>query len=213
MQVGLYTGSNAPSNACGVAAEWCIAAPGEVQYLPVPGTTYGGLGYGTSFATAVVSGVAALVSQTYPWMTGPNLQDTILTTATPLGTGPYPNAVYGWGLVNAAAAVQGPEQFAFGNFGANIGAYSSTFGNAIGGAGSLALTGGTGTLTLSGANTYSGGTSVASGNLWLSGSVASNVTISGGSFGGPGTVHGNVTNSGGSLISQAAVGGPGLTIT
>ncbi|EQD65745.1 hypothetical protein B2A_01469 [mine drainage metagenome] len=63
---GLYTGSIAPSNACGVAAQWCISAPGEVQYLPIAGTTYGGLGYGTSFATAVVSGVAALVSQAYP---------------------------------------------------------------------------------------------------------------------------------------------------
>ncbi|EQD65744.1 hypothetical protein B2A_01468, partial [mine drainage metagenome] len=41
-------------------------------------------------------------------MAGPNLQDTILTTATPLGTGPYPNATYGWGMVNAAAAVNGP---------------------------------------------------------------------------------------------------------
>ncbi|MHB1538263.1 MAG: S8 family serine peptidase [Solirubrobacteraceae bacterium] len=210
---GLYTGSIAPSNACGVAALWCISAPGEVQYLPVPNTTYGGLGYGTSFATAVVSGVAALESQAYPWMTGPNLQDTILTTATPLGTGPYPNATYGWGEVNAVAAVNGPAQFAFGAFNADIGSDSSTFSNAIGGSGSLDLTGTTGTLTLTGANTYTGGTSVASGNLWLSGSVASNVTISGGSFGGPGTVHGNVTNTGGTLISQAAVGGQGLDIT
>ncbi|MHB1274220.1 MAG: S8 family serine peptidase [Rhodanobacter sp.] len=210
---GLYTGSIAPSNACGVAAQWCISAPGEVQYLPIAGTTYGGLGYGTSFATAVVSGVAALVSQAYPWMAGPNLQDTILTTATPLGTGPYPNATYGWGMVNAAAAVNGPAQFAFGAFDADIGSDSSTFSNAIGGSGSLALTGSTGTLTLSGANTYSGGTSVASGNLWLSGSLASNVTIDGGSAGGPGTINGNVTNTGGTLISQAAVGGQGLTLT
>ncbi|EQD53087.1 autotransporter serine protease, partial [mine drainage metagenome] len=210
---GLYTGSIAPSNACGVAAQWCISAPGEVQYLPIAGTTYGGLGYGTSFATAVVSGVAALVSQAYPWMAGPNLQDTILTTATPLGTGPYPNATYGWGMVNAAAAVNGPAQFAFGAFDADIGSDSSTFSNAIGGAGSLALTGSTGTLTLSGANTYSGGTTVDSGNLWLSGSLASNVTLSGGSFGGPGTINGSVTNTGGTLISQAAVGGQGLTLT
>ena len=210
---GLFAGANGqdPSNACGVAAQWCISAPGEVQYLSVPG--FGNEGYGTSFATAVVSGVAALVSQTYPWMTGPNLQDTILTTATPLGTGPYPNATYGWGLVNAAAAVNGPAQFAFGAFDAAIGSDSSTFGNAIGGSGALALTGSTGTLTLTGANTYSGGTTVASGNLWLSGSVASNVTLSGGSFGGPGTVNGNVINTGGSLISQAPVGGSGLTLT
>ena len=210
---GLFAGANGqdPSNACGVAAAWCISAPGEVQYLPVPG--FGNEGYGTSFATAVVTGVAALVQQAYPWMTGPNLQDTILTTATPLGTGPYPNAMYGWGEVNAAAAVNGPAQFAFGTFDANIGSYSGTFANAIGGTGSLALTGSTGTLTLTGADTYSGGTTIASGNLWLSGSVASDVTIDGGSFGGPGTVHGNVSNSGGTLISQAPIGGPGLTLT
>lgn len=208
---GLYTGPTDPSNACGVAAMWCLAAPGEVQYLSTPG--FGTDGVGTSFATAVVSGVAALVSQAYPWMTGPNLQDTILTTATPLGTGPFPNATYGWGMVNAAAAVQGPGQFAFGAFDANIGADSSTFGNAIGGTGSLDLTGSTGTLTLTGANTYTGATSVGSGNLWLSGSIASSVAISGGSFGGPGTVNGSVTNTGGSLISQAPVGGAGLTIT
>ncbi len=210
---GLFAGSGGqdPSNACGVAAAWCISAPGEVQYLPVPG--FGNEGFGTSFATAVVTGVAALVQQAYPWMTGPNLQDTILTTATPLGTGPYPNATYGWGLVNAAKAVNGPSQFAFGAFDANLGSDSGTFANAIGGTGGLDLTGSTGTLTLSGADTYTGGTSVASGNLWLSGSLASNVTIDGGSFGGPGTVNGSVTNTGGTLISQAPVGGSGLTIT
>ncbi len=210
---GLFAGAGGqdPSNACGVAAQWCISAPGEVQYLPVP--NFGNEGYGTSFATAVVSGVAALVSQAYPWMQGPQLQDTILTTATPLGTGPYPNATYGWGMVNAAEAVQGPAQFAFGAFDANLGSASSTFSNPISGTGSLDLTGTTGTLTLTGANTYSGGTSVASGNLWLSGSVGSDVAISGGSFGGPGTVNGSVTNTGGSLISQAPIGGSGLTIT
>ncbi len=210
---GLFAGSNGqdPSNACGAAAQWCISAPGEVQYLPVPG--FGNEGYGTSFATAVVSGVAALVQQAYPWMQGPQLQDTILTTATPLGTGPYPNATYGWGMVNAAAAVNGPAQFAFGAFDADLGSDSSTFSNPIGGTGSLDLTGTTGTLTLTGANTYSGGTTVQSGNLWLSGSLGSDVAISGGSFGGPGTVNGSVTNSGGTLISQAPIGGSGLTIT
>ena len=210
---GLFTGANGqdPSNACGVAAAWCISAPGEVAYLPIPG--FGNYGYGTSFAAAVVSGVAALVQQAYPWMQGPQLQDTILTTATPLGAGPYPNATYGWGMVNAAKAVNGPEQFAFGAFDANLGSDSGTFANAIGGTGGLDLTGSTGTLTLTGADTYTGGTTVGSGNLWLSGSVASNVTIDGGSFGGPGTVNGSVTNTGGSLISQAPVGGSGLTIT
>ena len=211
---GQVTTLDPTSAQCGNAAEWCIAAPGTVQFLGIPNTTFsGGGGDGTSFSTAIVTGVAAQIWQAFPWFSPANLTDTILTTATPLGTGPYPNAMYGWGEVNAAAAVNGPEQFAFGAFDANIGSDSSTFGNAIGGSGALALTGSTGTLTLAGANTYTGGTTVASGNLWLSGSVASNVTLSGGSFGGPGTVNGSVSNAGGTLISQAPVGGSGLTLT
>ncbi len=209
---GQVTTLDPTSAQCGASAEWCLAAPGTAEYLAVPGTAYQGGGDGTSISTAVVTGVAALIWQAYPWFSPANLTDTILTTATPLGAGPYPNAEYGWGLVNAAKAVQGPAQFAFGTFDADIGSDSGTFSNAIGGTGALTLTGSTGTLTLTGANTYSGGTSVASGNLWLSGSVASNVTIDGGSFGGPGTVNGSVSNAGGTLISQAPVGGSGLTI-
>ena len=203
---GQVTTLDPTSAQCGAAAQWCLAAPGTAQTIGVGGD-------GTSFSTPVVTGTVALVWQAYPWMTPANLTDTVLTTATPLGTGPYPNAMYGWGEVNAAAAVNGPEQFAFGAFDANIGSDSSTFSNAIGGSGALALTGSTGTLTLTGANTYTGGTAVASGNLWLSGSVASNVTLSGGSFGGPGTVNGSVSNAGGTLISQAPIGGSGLTLT
>ena len=210
---GQVTTLDPTSAQCGASTQWCLAAPGTAEYLPVPGTAYQGGGDGTSISTAIITGVSAQIWQAFPWFSPANLTDTILTTATPLGTGPYPNAVYGWGLVNAAKAVQGPAQFAFGAFGANIGSDSSNFANAIDGSGSLDLIGSTGTLTLTGADTYSGGTTVNSGNLWLSGSVASNVAISGGSFGGPGTVHGNVSNTGGTLISQAPVGGPGLDIT
>ena len=211
---GQVTTLDPTSAQCGNAAEWCLAAPGTVQFLGIPGTMFsGGGGDGTSFSTAIVTGVAAQIWQAYPWFSPANLTDTILTTATPLGTGPYPNAMYGWGEVNAAKAVNGPAQFAFGAFDAAIGTDTGTFSNAIGGSGSLDLTGTTGTLTLTAANTYSGGTSVASGNLWLSGSLGSDVALSGGSFGGPGTVNGNVDSTGGSLISQAPVGGSGLTIT
>lgn len=198
---------------CGAAAQWCLAAPGYAYVATDPGTSFFGATIGTSASAAVVTGVSALVWQAFPWFTPANVTDTVLTTATPLGSGPYPNATYGWGEVNAAKAVNGPAQLAFGTFNANIGTYQSTFANAISGNGGLALSGSSGTLTLAGANTYSGGTVVNSGNLRLSGSLASGVTINGGSFGGPGTVDGNATNNGGTLISQSPMGGAGLTIT
>ena len=197
---------------CGIAAQWCLAAPGYAQTLPVPNSLFTtGYSNGTSGATAIVTGAAALVWQAYPWMTGTNVQQTLLTTATPLG-GSAPNSTYGWGLVNAGKAVAGPAQFAFGQFSASIGASSSTFANPIGGSGSLLLSGTTGTLTLSAANTYSGGTTINSGNLALSGSLASDVNVVGGGFGGAGTVNGNVTNAG-IVTSQSATGGKGLSIT
>ncbi len=211
---GKITGLDPGSSQCGLTAQWCIAAPGAVIFPPELGTKFsGGGGIGTSFSAAIITGVSALIWQAYPWFTPANLTDTILTTATPQGKGPYPNAVYGWGEVNAAKAVNGPAQFAFGSFSADIGGDSSTFSNGIGGKGALVLTGTKGTLTLTGANTYAGGTTVSSGNLWLSGSLASDVTLDGGSFGGAGTVHSWVMNTRGTLISQAAVGGQGLTIT
>ena len=209
---GNPTTLDSTSAACGVAEMWCLAAPGTNQALGVPGTTFSsGMGDGTSGSTAIVSGGAALVWQAYPWMSGTDVQQTLLTTATSLG-GTGPNATYGWGMVNAAKAVYGPAQFAFGEFDANVGAYNSTFSNAIGGTGSLVLAGTTGTLTLSAANTYSGGTTIDSGNLALSGSLASDVNVVGGGFGGAGTVNGNVTNAG-LVTSQSVMGGKGLSIT
>lgn len=211
---GQVTGLDPSSNACGVTSQWCLAAPGYDQVPIVAGSTFNtGYAVGTSLATPIVTGVVALIEQQYPWMTPGNLTDTILTTASPIGGQTTPNATYGWGLVNAAAAVNGPAQFAFGDFAANIGAYQSTFSNPIAGSGSLTLSGSTGTLTLAANNTYAGGTTVNGGNLALTGSVASAVVVNGGSFGGPGVVNGNVTNNSGTVISQGATGGvAGLTI-
>lgn len=75
-------------------------------------------------------------------------------------------------------------------------ATDQTLANAITGNGS-AIQNGIGTLTLSGANTYTGPTEVAAGRLVVIGSITSNVTVnSGASFGGTGTVTGDVTNNG-----------------
>jgi fibronectin-binding autotransporter adhesin len=64
-------------------------------------------------------------------------------------------------------------------------------GKAIPGAGGLTKRG-TGTWTLSGANTYSGTTSVESGTLLVDGSIADKTTVSGGLLGGNGRINGAV---------------------
>ena len=73
---------------------------------------------------------------------------------------------------------------------------STTSSGAIGGTGGL-WKNGTGTLTLTGVNTYTGDTVVANGKLVINGSVTSSVRIlKGNSFGGTVTIAGNLTNLG-----------------
>ena len=60
---------------------YTVFAPGD-QVLSLQASTNGYMyDSGTSMAAPVVSGVAALVQQAYPWMTGKQLADAILTTA------------------------------------------------------------------------------------------------------------------------------------
>ena len=73
---------------------------------------------------------------------------------------------------------------------------STTASGAIGGTGGF-WKNGTGTLTLTGANSYTGDTIVAKGKLVINGSVTSTVRIlKGNSFGGTVVVNGNLTNLG-----------------
>ena len=189
---------------CGVAANWCLAAPGDF-FSPTAGRRV----YGTSFAVPAVTGALALVQQVYPWMNADLLRQTILSTATSMGD----TATYGWGLLNAGKAVDGPALFAQSlALGANVNVsfdgMSSTFGNDIGGDAGL-IKSGTGSLTLSGNNTYSGNSRVASGTLNVTGSVRSSVQIdaAGNLSGAGGQIGGNVSNSG--RLSNT---GAGLTI-
>jgi uncharacterized protein with beta-barrel porin domain len=210
---GLYKGSDAPSNACGIAMNWCISAPGNVQFPPV-GKFSSGYANGTSASAAVVSGVAAQVWQAFPWMSAANVSDTILTTATPYDDGSHttPNPTYGWGMINALKAVQGPAQFAFGTFNADIPAgVTSTFGNDINGSGGLKLTG-PGTLILAGHNTFNGISEIAAGTLTVNGSVVSSVTVDvGGTLNGTGSIGYSVGNNG-TVESSGSTAGQGLTI-
>ncbi|HEX7339675.1 MAG TPA: S8 family serine peptidase [Rhodanobacteraceae bacterium] len=217
---GLYqedgaTGAGSGSAQCGVAMDWCLAAPGYERTLKEPGTGFAtGYSVGTSNSTAIITGVAAQVWQAFPWMSGHNVQQTLLTTATHLGDGDpdQPNATYGWGLVNAIKAVHGPGQFV-GEFDAAVGDDASTFANAIGGSGSLVLSGQSdGVLTLSADNTFAGGTTINGATLDLTGALASSVTLAGGMLTGDGSIHADVINTAGSVYSTGTTAGKGLTV-
>lgn len=188
------------SNRCGVAKNYCIAAPGGDARARLPGETPGDVwilgadastitGYvpmvGTSMASPVVSGSVALVAEQFPWMSNKNLTTTILTTGSRAAN---PDVEWGRGLLNVGKAIQGPGIFEE-TFEANVTpAYTSTFGNDISGIAGLTKLG-AGALTLSGINTYAGDTVINGGTLKVNGAIVSNTTVgSGGILGGTGTV-------------------------
>ncbi|AMO99943.1 autotransporter beta-domain protein [Collimonas arenae] len=192
------------ANRCGLAANWCLAAAGDFV-----SNVAGGRVYGTSFAAPAVTAAAAMVQQAYPWMNADLIRQTILSTATDM----HDTATYGWGLLNASKAVNGPALFdrrlALGpTVTINFDNAASTFKNDIGGDAGLSK-GGSGQLTLAGNNTYSGDSTIQGGSLNITGSVASNVNVSalGNLAGAGGRIHGNVLNSG-----RVSNSGAGLSI-
>lgn len=95
------------ANACGVAAEWCLAAPGgalvydgsnDAVWSAWPGRQYQSI-FGTSMATPAVTGTIAITAQIFPAAKGPELTQMVLQTATDLGA-PGVDPVFGWGLLN-----------------------------------------------------------------------------------------------------------------
>lgn len=73
-------------DACGAAAAYCMSALGSTKYPSQSSSADGEwesvTSYGTSYSAPRVAGGAALVKTAFPWMTGYNLQQTLLTTAT-----------------------------------------------------------------------------------------------------------------------------------
>ncbi|MBS7457517.1 S8 family serine peptidase [Coralloluteibacterium stylophorae] len=196
------------SNACGIAMDYCLVAPGEVIVIDedetaIDGdTTYWIVG-GTSFAAPQVSGAAAMVWEAFPWFDNDLVRQTLLGTAQDIGD-PGVDATFGHGLLDVGAAVLGPARFDWGDVVADFdGAETFEPGgiaywdNDISGEGGLVKRG-DGVLVLTGDNTYTGATTIEEGLLAIDGTLAAS-DVSVGEFGGLtgfGTVAGDVVNAG-----------------
>jgi autotransporter-associated beta strand protein len=188
------------SNRCGVAMNYCLAAPGDVIVASATSTatnTSYEVWKGTSLAAPQVSGAAAVVMQAFPALGVNAVRQIILGTADDLGAA-GPDAVFGYGRLNVGRAIRGPATFDWGNFDAATAAgQDAAFLNDIKGAGGLNVSG-NGKLTLSGANTYAGTTNV-SGSATLESmlGVPGAVTISGtANLIAHGDIGGSVNNAG-----------------
>lgn len=79
-----------------------VAAPGE-QLVGVAASGQYMTWSGSSGATPLVSGLVALVRASHPGLNAANVIQRVLATATPVGAVPSPT--YGYGIINAGAAV------------------------------------------------------------------------------------------------------------
>jgi autotransporter-associated beta strand protein len=160
------------SNACGVAMNYCLAAPGAVT---VTGTNDAPTNpsywnwSGTSLAAPLVSGAAALVWEAFPYFNNDLVRQTLLGTATDLGA-PGVDAVFGYGRLDVGKAVKGPAQFNWGDVAVDFDGITSVWSNAISGNGGL-IKRGSGRLELASSTNYQGDTRVQGGTLAFSSSV------------------------------------------
>ena len=196
------------SNKCGIAMDYCLAAPGDVIVLDKNATssTTNPSYYiveGTSLAAPQVSGAAALVWQAFPYFTNDLVRQTLLGTADPLG-GAQPNPTFGYGELDVGKAVQGPAQFNWGDVSVSFNGITSTWGNDISGTGGL-IKNGTGTLILSGNDSYTGGTQVLGGSLQATQPLPGNVSVGSAGTLDNATVSGSLANAGTMIVRTGAV--------
>ncbi|WP_231583353.1 autotransporter serine protease [Luteimonas sp. FCS-9] len=209
---------SASSMRCGAAAQWCIAAPGtnitssvldgsptgtDIVVDDAGNVRYefedrnGGVEYayadytGTSMAAPHVTGALGLLFERFPYLEGHQIRDVMLTTATDLGEEGVDD-IYGWGLLNLEAAIEGYGQLrvdtdivmdqAAGGTKVWEGDAWDDWTNDIGGPGRLGFhSNAGGWLRLSGDNSFNGAT-VTGGTLELAGrnALADDVLVQGG---------------------------------
>jgi hypothetical protein len=87
-------------------ARWFVVAPGVGINSSYLGGRYAGMS-GTSMATPMVAGQAALIKSEWGFLGASQISQIIFKTATRLGKGTdtTPDPVYGWGLVNVAKSL------------------------------------------------------------------------------------------------------------
>ncbi|MGY0558651.1 S8 family peptidase [Lysobacter sp. A421] len=189
------------SNGCGVAMDYCVVAPGDVT-LVGNADTAGNPSYwsmtSTQAASPLVLGAAAMVWQAFPLISGEQVRDILLGTATDLGV-PGPDPIFGQGLINVEKALRGPGRLDWGDMDVWL-PYGEqmTWWNDISGGGGIS-TSGDGWLSLSGNNTFTGPLHLTNGSVvTINGRMGADVTIDAGTqlYAWDVTVEGDVENHG-----------------
>ncbi|MEI4235366.1 S8 family peptidase [Roseovarius sp. D22-M7] len=94
---------NPSSNRCGIAKDFCIAAPGTYIHGAVPGENFA-LYTGTSPAAAHVSGAVAVLKSNFPELTGAEITTILKNTARDIGAAGI-DEIYGHGAIDLLNAV------------------------------------------------------------------------------------------------------------
>lgn len=187
------------SNACGIAMDYCLVAPGTVVVTgtdDAPDQPEYWQWRGTSFSAPIVSGAAALVWEAFPYFDNDLVRQTLLGTANDLGATGV-DAVFGYGSLDIGAAINGPARFDWGDVTVDFDGIESTWGNSISGDGGL-IKEGDGTLVLAGYGDYRGDTRINGGTLRLDQVLANSSVYVGleGTLTGNGWVMRDVENQG-----------------
>ncbi|GGK02912.1 autotransporter serine protease [Luteimonas terricola] len=202
------------SNACGLAMDYCMVAPGSVVVTgtdDAPDAPEYWRWAGTSLAAPLVSGAAALVWEAFPYFDNDAVRQTLLGTATDLGA-PGLDEVFGHGALDAGKAVSGPARLDWGDLSVSFNAITSIWGNDLSGEGGLVKRG-SGTLVLDADAGNAGGLQVVGGSLEVSGGVSGDVLVNAnGRFAFGTGVDGDVDNAG-RVDVRGTESGSELTVT